>query len=104
MPEMSGLFFVDYFRIRNGSFTDGTPVDDSGSFVNITFIVQAYKYFFYCLGAAFVHGKTFFGPVCGGTQLLQLIDNTSAVLFLPFPCTFQEFFTSQIGFFNPFGS
>ena len=59
MPEMSVLLFVNNFRIRNRSFADRTPVDNSGSLVNVSFLIKPYKYFFNSFGTAFIHGKTF---------------------------------------------
>ena len=40
MPEMSGLLFMLYLGIRNGGLADRTPVDDSGTLVDVALVVQ----------------------------------------------------------------
>ena len=45
-----------------------------------------------CFGYGFMttllHGEAFSVPITGGTKLLKLTDNTSAILFIPIPCSF----------------
>ena len=72
-------------RIGNGGITNRTPVDHSGTAVNQALFIQTDKGFQYRMGAALVHGKTETIPVCGGAHLMELVDNTILVLFLPLP-------------------
>ena len=88
VPEESVLILMLYLCVRDRSLAYRTPVDDTGSFVDISFVIQADKYFLYCLGASFVHGETFSLPVSGSTQFFQLVDDLSAVLFFPCPGMF----------------
>ena len=100
MPEMSVLFLMLYFRIRKRSFTYRTPVNDPGSFIDIAFLIQADKYFLYCFGTSFIHGKTLSVPVAGYAQFLQLPFDRSCIFFFPLPGSLQEFFSSQLFFVN----
>ena len=43
-----------------------------------------------------VHGEAFAGPVAGGAEPLQLVDDGAAALFLPLPDAFEEFFTPHV--------
>ena len=70
MPEKSILLLMFYFRVRNGCLADRTPVDDTGSLVDVSFFVQLDKYFKHCVRAALIHGETFSLPVCGRSEFL----------------------------------
>ena len=70
MPEMSVLFLMLNFRVGKGCLTYRTPVDDPGALIDIAFLIQADKYFFYRFGASLVHGEPFSVPVTGYAQLL----------------------------------
>ena len=96
MPEMTGLLLILYLGVRDGGITYGTPVDDTGALVDVTFLMHLYEYFGNCLVAALIHGKTLSVPVTGGAHLLQLGNDTSAVLFLPLPGSLQELLTPQV--------
>ncbi len=75
-----------------------TPVDNPFAAVNQAFFVQPYKYFAHGFGTPFIQRKTFPIPIAGGTQLLQLPDNTAAVLFFPFPGALQKSVTADLLF------
>ena len=102
MPEKSCLVLVFYFRIGNGCLADRTPVDNTGASINISFFIELDKDFFYCLGASLIQCETLSVPVCGRTELFQLADNPSAVLFSPLPGTFQKTFSSKLIFVDTF--
>ena len=69
MPEMSGLFLVFNLRIGNGGVTYGTPVDNTGAFIDPAFLMHFAEHFGNGLIASFIHGKAFSLPVAGGTKL-----------------------------------
>ena len=98
MPEMSLLIFVLYLGIGNGCQTMRTPVDDTLTAVNQSFIIKFYKYFLNGFIATLVHRKTFSVPITGRSHFLKLRYDASTVLFFPVPGTLQEFFTSDILF------
>ena len=96
MPEKSVLVHMLYLCVRYGGLAYRAPVDDSGSLVNIAFLIQTDKYFLHRFRTALVHGKTFSVPVCGGAHLMQLVDNASAVFLSPVPAFLQESVTAQV--------
>ena len=100
MPKVARLLRMFYLCIRDRCLAYGAPVYDSGAFVNISFVIEFYKHFFHCLGAALIHGKPLSVPVSGCPKLFQLIDNSSAVLILPCPGMFQKRVSSYIVFIN----
>ena len=99
---MSCLILMLHFRIGNRSLAHRTPVDDSGAFIDIAFFIQFHKYFFYRFRTAFIHGKTFPLPVCGGAHLLQLAHNTVSIFLLPLPAMLQKFLASNLILINAF--
>jgi hypothetical protein len=48
MPEMSFLLYMLYLCVRNGCLTYRTPVDDPGTFVDISLFIEIDKYFLNC--------------------------------------------------------
>ena len=85
MPEMACLLLVLYLCVRDRGLADRTPVDDTGSLIDIALLMQAQEYLLYGLGAALVHGEALSVPVAGGANLLQLIYDGAAILFPPLP-------------------
>jgi hypothetical protein len=71
-----------------------TPVDNPFSPVDQSLFIQTDKDLGNGFGQAFVHGKPFSFPVTGAPQLFQLAYDSAAVLLFPFPCSFQELFSS----------
>ena len=95
MPEMAGLVLILDFGVGNGGLADRAPVDDAAALVDPSFFVHLDEDFLHRVAAAFIHGKTLSVPVTGGTQLLELVDDTGAVFFPPVPALLQEAFSSQ---------
>ena len=102
MPEMSLLLLMLHLSVRKGCLAFRTPVDDPGTLVNISFVIQADKHFFYGFGTALVHCKPLSVPVAGYAQLFQLSLDRSRVFFLPLPGSLQESFPSQFLLVNTF--
>ena len=88
VPEKSVLILMFYLRVRDRGLAYRTPVDDTGSFVDISFVVQTDKYFLHRFGTSFVHRETLSFPVRRCAQFFQLVNNLSAVLFFPCPGMF----------------
>ena len=101
MPKKSILFLMLYLSIRNRSLTNWTPVDNAGSFINISFFIQFGKYFQNRIGTALIHCKTLSVPICGRSQFMKLCHNTASILLFPFPSFFQKTFSAQILLINP---
>ena len=96
VPEMTGLLLIFHLGIGDGGITDRTPVDDTGALVDIAFLVHLHENLGNCLVAALIHGEALSVPVTGRAQLLQLRNDSSAVLCLPLPGSLQEAFSAQI--------
>ena len=85
MPEESVLLLMLNLRIRQGSLTYRTPVDDPGTLIDISLLIEPDKYFLYRLRASFIHSEPFSVPVTGYSQLLKLLLDGPRILFLPLP-------------------
>ena len=84
--KMSSLLLMLYLCIRDGRMTYRTPVNDSGTFVDVSFLIETGKYFQNCLGASFIHGKTLSVPVSRRNQAsLSCFTMRAAILFTPLP-------------------
>ena len=98
MPKEGILFFVFHLCVAQRRFTFRTPIYNTVSLINKPFIIKRNKYLRNSLAAALVHCETLALPVAGGADAFKLLNNTPAVLRLPFPRPLQEFFASQIVF------
>ena len=96
IPQVTCVILMFYFDITQSGVTVNAPVGNTGTFVNQAFFVQGAEHFAYSLRAAFIHSKAFAFPIAGNAQAFQLVDDAVAILVLPFPNTFQEFFTTKI--------
>ena len=96
MPEMAVLLFVLHFRVGNGGLADRAPVDDAASLIDPALLVHLAEDFRDGLVAALVHGKALAVPVTGGAELLELVDDPSAVLLAPVPAVLQELLAAQV--------
>ena len=95
MPEVAVLFLVFNLGIRDRCLTYRTPVDDAGALVDPALVIHLKEDILNCIRAAFVHGETLSLPVCRRSNLLQLLDDASAVLCSPFPALLEEAFTAE---------
>ena len=92
--DFAFLVYMVYFNIGNSGLAVRTPVNNIVALVNQAFVVQTYKCFAYCFGAAFIHSKAFTVPVTGAAQFAQLCGDGIAVFFFPCPGAAQKFFTA----------
>ena len=96
MPEVACLFLILNFRVGNGSIADRTPVDDPAALVDPALLVHLHEDFCYGLVAALVHGEALAVPVAGRTELLELIDDPSAIFLAPVPAILEELLAAQV--------
>ena len=90
MPEVAVLFLILDLSIRDGGVAVRTPVDHPVAAVDQLLVVQTDEHFLDGVGAALIHGEALTLPVAARAELLQLADDTVAVLGLPIPCTLEE--------------
>ena len=79
-----------------------TPVDYAVATVNQSFLVVTHECVENRRRAVFVHCKGFFRPVAGSAETFELFDYSSAVLFFPRPCAFEEPVSAYVGFGESF--
>ena len=96
VPEMARVILMLNLDIAQCGVAVYTPVGDTGAFVNQALFKQSAENLANSLGATLVHSKALTLPVAGNAQVLQLVDDTVAVLLLPFPNAFQELFAAQV--------
>ena len=98
MPEETVALAEFYLGVRNRGAAVWAPVDNALAAVDQALIVKPYKNFFDRLGTAFVQREALAFPVARGTQLLQLLNNPSAVFLLPLPRALQKSVAADILF------
>ena len=62
-----------------------TPVHHAFAAVNQALLVKINKHLLHAPGILRIHGEAGAGPIAGGTESAQLLENNSAVGLLPFP-------------------
>ena len=96
VPEFSGSILMFHFRVADRGLAFRAPVDDLGPFIDPAFLIHLNEYFQNGIGYTFIHRKALSVPVCAAAQFFQLIHDTSAVFFLPFPGFLKEPFSSKV--------
>ena len=96
MPEVAVLLVIFDLRVGNRGLAAGAPVDHPVASVDKVFFIKAHKDFAHGLAAALVEGEAFSVPIAGGTELLELLDDASAVSGFPLPCSFEETVAADI--------
>ena len=81
------LFHDDFFVGESGT-RNGTPVDHPTPAIDQLFLKEINKDLLDAGGVGGVHGEAFAGPVAGCAEFFELLNNDSAVLFLPLPNLF----------------
>ena len=96
VPEMAlDVGMVD-FDIRQGRMAVRAPVGDALALVDEAFFIERDEDFADGAGAGIVHGEALAAPVAGRSEAADLFFDAAAVLFLPGPDAFQEFFTADV--------
>ena len=96
IPQMTGLVHILHLGVRQSGQAVGAPVDDAAALVNEALVVQLAEGLADGLGAALVHGEAGTLPIAGGADLLLLLNDAVAVLFLPLPHALQELLAAQV--------
>ena len=88
VPKMARIVLMLNLNIAQCSVAVYAPVGDAGAFINQALFEQGAEYLANSLRAALVHREALTLPVAGNAQMLQLVNDTVAILLLPFPNAF----------------
>ena len=102
IPEMAGLVNVFDLRVRERRHAVRAPVDNAAALVDEALVIKLAERLAHGLRAAFVHRKAGTRPVAADAELLLLLDDAAAVLFLPCPHALEELFTAEVITRQPF--
>ena len=94
--------FEDDFFIRQGALCNRRPVDDALAPVDQTFVIKTDKHIPNCLAGAFVHCKECSVPICRHTKRTKLLQDDTAVAFLPLPDIVDKCISSKVVAREPF--
>ncbi len=72
------------------------PVDHTEAPVDESLVVEVHENTHHRLAAGVVHCECGTVPVAGRAELLELLEDDSAVLLFPFPGIFEEFLTGEV--------
>ena len=86
----------DDFLIGKSGAEHGVPVHHAAATVDEAFLEQLGEGACHLRGKHIVHGESLALPVAGAAQLLKLLDDDAAVLFLPVPHHVHESLTAHI--------
>ena len=100
VEEFGVYFFVDYLLIRHSGLALRVPVDHAVAAVDMSFVVEVYKYLDYGFVVALVHGEAGAVPVAGSAELLELLKDDAAVLVFPLKGMLEEFVPADLSFFD----
>ena len=96
VPEGAVLFLIFYFCVGKSRCALRAEVADTESAVDQALIIEVNEILANSLGERFVHGEAFTGPVAGGAERLELLNNAVTVFMLPIPYELGELFTAEI--------
>ena len=99
--ELALCLLVDYFLVADCGLSYRIPVDHSHASVNHSFLVEVHEGVDNGFAKFRLHGEACAVPVAGCSQLPELLEYDSAVLFLPFPGFFQELLPCKGRFLYP---
>ena len=94
--HLAWIFLVVYFDVGKCCASFRIPVDDSPSTINQTFVIQSDKNMADSCVESFIHCESFSAIIQRVAKLCPLLADCRCVFFLPFPCAFEELFTSDI--------
>ena len=102
IPQIGLLLVIDDLGVRERRLAVRAPIDDAVAAINETFLVIAHEGVHHSGGQILVHREGFLGPVAGGAQTFELLDDPAAVLLFPCPRALEELFPAHVGFGEPF--
>ena len=94
--EVALLLLHDDFFVRKCGAGNGAPVNHPAAAVDEAFLVEIDKDLLDAGGIGGIHGEAFPGPVTGGAEFLELLDNDAAVLFFPLPDLLEKFVPTEV--------
>ena len=100
--ELRFFFFVIHFIVAQCGLVLRVPVYHAQSAVNQSLVVEVAEHLYNAFAALFIHGESGATPVARSAELLELLQNDSAVLACPVPCVFQELFAGEVGLLDAF--
>ena len=96
MPEEAILVYMLDLRVRQGCLALRAPVDDAVSLVDPALLIELHKHGLDSAGAALVHREALSVPVGTAADLLELLQNSGAVLILPLPAVLQKLLAADL--------
>ena len=87
---------MDHLFVAHSRESFRVPVHHAHTPVYQTFLIEVHKGSNNRFRQFGIHGKLCAVPIARCTEFPELLQNDSTVLFLPFPCIFQELFTGDI--------
>ncbi len=94
--ERALLLFHDYFLVGQRGERNRTPVHHTLAAIDEAFFVKLDKHLLDAARIFRVHREPFARPIARRAELLELLDDDAAVLFLPLPDAFEKFFAAEI--------
>src|SRR5690606_26449241 len=96
VPEVAFCQFMKNFIITHGGLQEGVPIDQPLAAINQFVSEEREEGPANGAGTNRVQRETGALPITATAHLLELAQNSGLVLFLPFPDSFDKFFSSQI--------
>ena len=95
------LRFHFHFLVGQRRLRHGTPVHHAFAAIDEALFVKLHEDLLHTARIFRVHREAFARPIARATELLELVDDDVAVLFLPHPDALEKFFAAEIvfGFF-----
>src|SRR5207244_1634336 len=94
--ERPVLLFHDDLLVRQGGERGRTPVDHAFAAVDEALFIKINEDLLDATRVVRVQGEAHAGPVAGGAQAFELLEDNAAVFLLPFPDLLEELFAAKV--------
>ena len=101
VPEVAVRFGVVYLVVAQSRLVERAPIDDILAAIDQPLVEHPDEHFPHRLGEPLVHREPFTLPVARRSELPQLPDDRSPVLFSPLPDPLDELLPSQVVALEP---
>ena len=96
MPKRAFLLdHLDFF-VGKGGAGGRIPIDHPFAAVDQSLLIKIGEDPLHATRVIGIHREPFPGPIAGAAELLELLNDDAAVLFLPGPDVFEEFFSPDV--------